>query len=169
MFKVLNTKLIIFFFVALWLFAKAGEILGYLKNTSLAEEIRHSNGNISALNHEGLTAVSITDLVLSSGFASVLGLLVGLIIALIISRRSKWHWFNAVLALLIVYLSGWLKLESSDYVERLLRLHGERLNGVWYYLTNGLVCLLLGLLTFFLVGFLNVTNHDRLTVNKQSA
>lgn len=141
----LNLKLIVLFFVALWLFNKAGEILGYLRNPALAEQIRQAKGDTAALSGKELTVVSITDLVIASGFASVISLLVGLVISLIICKRYKWHWLNPVLALVIVYLLGWLNIDSSNYVARLLRLPGEPLNGIWYYLTNGLVCISLGL------------------------
>jgi len=169
MFRKLNIKLIVLFIVPLWLFDQAGEILGYLRNPALAEQIRHSKGDMSAFNGEGLTVVNLTDLVLASGIASVLALLVGLIISLIICRKHKWHWINAVLAFVLVYLSGWLKFDGSNYVAGLLRLPGEALDGIWYYVTNGLVCISLGILTFFLISFSKGSNNVHVTVKQQSA
>lgn len=166
----LNLKLIVLFFVALWLFDKAGEILGYLRNPILAEQIRQAKGDTAALSGEGLTVISITDLVLASGFASLAGLLVGLIIALLICKKRKWHWINPILALVLVYLIGWLEIDSAKYVVQLLRMPGEIVNGVWYYLINALVSILLGLLTFILISSMNRPNNNRhLTTKLQSA
>jgi hypothetical protein len=170
MIRRLNFKLIVLFFIALWLFDKAGEILGYLRNPTLAEQIRHAKGDTSALKSEGLTVISITDLMLASGFASLIGLLVGLIISLIICRGHKWHWLNSVLALVIVYMTGWLQIDSTSYIVRLLRMPGEIFNGIWYYLINGLVSVSLGLLTFMFMSLLKDSNNNhRVTVKPQSA
>src|SRR5690606_12289490 len=111
-----NIKLIVLFFIALWLFDKAGEILGYLRNPTLAEQIRQAKGSTAALSGERLTVISITDLVLASGFAGIAGLLVGLVIALLISKKRKWHWINAILALILVYLTGWIQFDSASYI-----------------------------------------------------
>ena len=154
----------------MWLFGKAGEILGYLRNPTLAEQIRHSNGDPAALNGEGLTVVSITDLVLASGFGSVLGLLVGLIISLVICRIKKQHWINPLLAFLLVYLIGWFDIDGSSYLTQLLRIPGEALNGIWYYLINGLVSIVLGLMTFILIILMiRPNNNQHLIYKSQSA
>src|SRR5690606_27483875 len=139
MIRRLNIKLIVLFFIALWLFDKAGESLGYLRNPTLAEQIRQAKGNMAALSGEGLTIISITDLALASGFAGIAGLLVGLVIALLISKKRKWHWLNVVLALILVYLTGWLQIGSANYIVQLIRMPGETVSGIWYYVINGLV------------------------------
>ena len=147
----LDIKLLVLFFIALWLFDKAGEVLGYLRNPTLAEQIRQAKGNTAALSGEGLTVISITDLVLASGFASIAGLFVGLVIALLICKKRKWHWLNPILALVLVYLMGWLEIDSAKYIVQLLRMPGEIANGIWYYVINGLVSIFLGLLTFLFI------------------
>ena len=170
MIRRINIKLIVLFFVALWLFNKAGEILGYLRNPVLAEQIRHAKGDTATLSGEGLTVVSITDLVLASGFASLVGLLIGLMISLIICRKHKWHWLNPGLALLLVYLTGWLQTDRENFVEQLLRVPGEAFNGIWYYLINGLVSISLGGLTFGFINSMKFSNKNQpVTVNPQSA
>jgi len=166
----LNIKLIPLFFVALWLFDKAGEILGYLRNYALAEQIRHSNGDTTAIKGEGLTLVSINDLVLASGIASHLGLLVGLVFALLICRKRKWHWISPTLALLLVYLTVWFQTDKMGFVGQLLRMPGDKFNGIWYYLINGLVCILLGLLTFMFINSLKRSDDNQhITTRQQSA
>lgn len=170
MIKRLNCKVIILFFIALWLFGKAGEVLGYLRNPALAEQIRHAKGDTLALKDKGLTVIDVTDLVLASEFAGLTGLLVGLIISLSICRKYKWHWLNPVLALIIVWLTGWLHIDSSGYIVRVLRMPGENFNGSWYYLINGLVAVSSGLLTFFFMSFLNGSNNDhRVAAKPQNA
>ena len=166
----LNIKLIVLFFAALWLFDKAGEILGYLRNYALAEQIRHSNGDTTAIKGEGFTLVSVNDLGLASGFASLLGLLVGLVFALLICRKRKWHWISPTLALLLVYLTIWFQTDKMDFVGQLLRIPGEKFNGIWYYLINGLVCILLGLLTFMFINSLKrPDDNQHITTTQQSA
>ena len=170
MIKKLNWKLILLFFVALWFFDKGGEILGYLRNSLLAEQIRHAKGDTSPITGEGLTVSSITDLVLASGFASLIGLLVGLIISILICRRRKWHWANPILALVIVYLTGWLQIDGTNYIVQLLRMPGEIFNGIWYYLINGIVSISLGLLTFILISSMKRPNDNQhVTIKPQSA
>jgi len=170
MIRRLNLKLIVLFFVALWLFGKAGEIMGYLRDPTLAEQIRQAKGDTSTLVGEGLTIVRITDLVLASGFAGLIGLLVGLIISLLICRRRKWHWINPILALTVVYVTGWLQIDDTSYILRLLRMPGETVYGIWYYLVNGLVSISLGLLIFvFINSMKRPNNNQHLTINPQSA
>jgi hypothetical protein len=166
----LNIKLIVLFFIALWLFEKAGEVLGYLRNSTLAEQIRQAKGDTTALSGEELTIVRITDLVLASGVASLVGLLVGLFISLIICRKRKWHWLNPVLALLIVYLTGWLQSDKLNFVGHVLRMPGETFIGSWYYLINGFVSVFFGLLIFALINLMrHPDGNQRVTVKPQSA
>jgi hypothetical protein len=166
----LNIKLIVLFLIALWLFGKAGEILGYLRNPTLAEQIRQAKGDTTTLSSEGLTVISMTDLELASGFCSLIGLLVGLIISLIICRKRKWHWLNPVLALLIVCLFGWLQSDKLNFIGHLLKMPGETFRGIWYYLINGCANVILGLLTFVFISSLKHPNENqRVTVKPQSA
>ncbi|RYZ22017.1 MAG: hypothetical protein EOO10_22000 [Chitinophagaceae bacterium] len=162
-------KLIVLFFTALWLFGKGGEILGYLKNITLAEQVRHANGDSTVLRGEEVTAVNLTDLQLTSGFASILGLVVGLIVSLIICKKRNWHWLNPVLSSIIVYLIGWVKLGETNFIARLLRLPGEMFDGVAYYLINGLVCILLALLIFVLMAKMKYPNNYISDAKLQSA
>jgi hypothetical protein len=166
----LNLKLIILFVIALWLFSQSGEVLGYLRNPDLAEQIRKANGLITVWSGDEFTVSSITYLMFASGFASVIGLVVGLIISLFICRKRKWHWANPVLAFLLVYLTGWLHIDRLNFIGHLLRMPGETFNGIWYYLINGFVTVLFGLLTFVLIiSMKHPDQNQRVTVKSQSA
>lgn len=155
----LNIKLIVLFFAGLWLFGKAGEILGYLRNPILAEQIRKAKGDNMSL-PEGLTVVNIADLVLASEYASLVGLLVGLLIALIICRRRKLNLINPTLSFIIVYLTGWLHIGWASTIVRILRIPGEAFTGIWYYLVNGLTSLLFGLLIFIFINSMKRPNDN---------
>lgn len=166
----LNIKLMVLFFIALWLFCKAGEILGYLRNPTLAEQIRQAKSDTTALSSEELTVISSTDLILASGIAGLIALLLGLIISLIICRKYKWHWLNPVLALLFVYLIGWLQTDKLNFVGQLLRMPGEVFNGIWYYIINGSVSGILGLLMFtFISSMKHPDENQRVPVKPLSA
>jgi hypothetical protein len=166
----LNIKLIVLVFIALWLFDKSGEVLGYLSNSTLAVQIRQAKDDTTALSGGRLTMVSITNLVLASGVASLVGLMVGLFISLIICRKRKWHWLNPVLALLLVYLAGWLQTGKLNFIRQVLRMPGEAFIGSWYYLINGFVSIILGLLTFALIySMRHLDGNRRVTMKPQSA
>ena len=147
----LNIKLIVLFITALWLFAKGGEVLGYLRNPALAEQIKRAKGDTAALSGEGVTVVSIVDFALAPALASIAGLLVAFVIALLICKKRKWHWLNPAIALIFLYLMGWVETDGLNYIVQLLRLPGNSFSGIWYYIINGLVSISLGLVTFFFI------------------
>src|SRR5690349_17281209 len=120
MVKKLDTRIIILSFIALWLFENAGGMLGFLTNPALAEQIRRTKGNATALNDLELTLNSIMDLQIASAFGSLIGLLIGLLFSLNICRKRKWHWLNPILAFLLVYLSGWLLADRLNFADQML-------------------------------------------------
>jgi hypothetical protein len=70
---------------------------------------------------------------------------------LIISFKRKWFWFNSFLVLVLVPISGHLHLLGWAYLKKIFLMPGEIFaNTTWQYLTDGLLLLSLGLLTFFL-------------------
>jgi hypothetical protein len=146
-----NLKLIVFFFIALSLFRKAGEFLGYMKNPTIAEQIRLGDGYASGKMGEELTAVNLTDLLITSAFVGILGLFAGLIISIIICIGRNWHWLNPVLSLIAILLIGWVKPDGTNFIEHLLRMPGELSPGIGYYIINAVVCILLALLIFLLI------------------
>lgn len=161
MIKIINPFLVFLFFIAFWLFDKAGSTLGFLKNPALAEQIRLAKGNTPPLDDNIVTPISLTDTLITTEFLGLVCLTIGITIAVFICRKRKYHWINPVLALLLFVLTIWLNIDSPKPVLQILNIPGSFSEGIGYYLINGTLFLSLGLLIFFFAATLNLQQGMR--------
>ena len=149
----LNWRQVVIHFIATWFFMYSFQTLAFLHNTKLIGLIRQSsNGDITkSLNQSGIPASELLYFNLWTGIGNTIGLLVALIISLTISIRQKWFWVNSIIVLVLAYSLSWFNLLGWTYLKKIFLTPGEIFrNTTLEFLTNGIILLTLGLLTFFL-------------------
>jgi hypothetical protein len=168
MFKKINILLILLFLFAFWLFKRGGTILGFLKNPELAEKIREAKGEMSFLNIDLVTAGQLIDLLLISSLAGLLCLLSAIIISLLICWKRNHHWINAFLAFILFMLLMWLNISMPQPFVEILKIPGSFLNGTGYFIINGGVRLLSGLLIFYLTISEGLQNKHKILIAQKN-
>lgn len=145
----LNWRLILIHFIACWLFMYAFAELMVLHDFRFKMSLR----DISLAKAQVLPGDSerFMEAALWANLSYIIGLLAALIISLIVSYKKHWYWLNSLLAYGFVFelrrfhLSGWQYLRAIFLTPGKLFSDDTQL----YYLANGLVMLILGLLLFF--------------------
>jgi hypothetical protein len=80
----------------------------------------------------------------------LLGLILGFIISLTISKTKKWFWVNSLIVLLAAFILARQDLLGWTYLKTIFLKPGEIFsNSTMYILTNGLVLLIIGLFVFY--------------------
>jgi hypothetical protein len=149
----LNWRQVVIHFIATWFFTCSFQTLAILHDTNLVDVFTQGGGHglRNAVHENKISASDITYFVMWTSLGNMAGLLLGFIISLIISFKRKWFWFNSFLVLVLVPISGQLHLLGWAYLKKIFLMPGEIFaNTTWQYLTDGLLLLSLGLLTFFL-------------------
>ena len=149
----LNWRQVVIHFIATWFFMYSFQTLAVLYDTNLVDIFRQTGkGNLTkAFNENKISASDLTYFTIWTSFSNTIGLLVGFGISLTISIKRKWFWFNSFLVFVLLYLLSWFNLLGWTYLKKIFITPGEVFdNTTLEFLTNGLLLLTLGLLTFFL-------------------
>ena len=124
-----------------------------MHDTNLVDIFRQSGkANLTkALNENKISTSDLTYLTVWTSFAKTIGLIVAFGISLTISIKRKWFWFNSFLVFVLGYILCWFDLLGWAYLKKIFLTPGEIFrNTTLEFLTNGLILLALGLLTFLL-------------------
>jgi hypothetical protein len=149
----LNWRQVVIHFIATWFFMYSFQTLAILHDTNLVDIFRQvgEHGLRNAINENKISASDLTYFTMWTTLANIAGLLVAFIISLTISFKRKWFWFNSFLVLVFVHILGRLDLLGWAYLKKIFLVPGEIFaNTKLQFLTDGLLLLALGLLTFFL-------------------
>jgi p-aminobenzoyl-glutamate transporter AbgT len=143
--KKLNWKHILLHFIALWFFAFAFQTFAFLSDLNLSELLRHTDNAQKAIIDRNYDIVALTNLNLTIALSNSIGLLTGFVISIIVSIKRKWPWINSLIVFIVIFSLGYLNLLGWEYLKNIFLLPGEALEGSWYYLLNGSMMLLTGL------------------------
>ncbi len=149
----LNWRQVAIHFIATWFFMYSFQTLAVLHNTHLVEVFRQTEkDNLTrAINENKIDASALTYFTVWTSFANTIGLLIAFGISLTISIKRKWFWFNSFLVLGLAYLLSWFDLLGWAHLKKVFLAPGEIVkNTTLEFLTNGIILLALGLLTFLL-------------------
>ena len=149
----LNWRQVAIHFIATWFFMYSFQTLAALHNTDLIDIVRQSSQEdiTKALSESTTSAYQLVYFNLWTGIGNTVGLLVAFIISLSLSIRRKWFWFNSFIVLLVAYVLSWFGLLGWTYLKIIFLTPGEIFsNTTLQFLTNGILLLSLGLLTFFM-------------------
>ena len=163
-----NWRQVVIHFIATWFFMYSFQTLAILHDTNLVEVFRQSGKDnlTKALNENKITTSDLTYFTVWTSFANTIGLLVAFGISLTISIKRKWFWFNTFFVFVLVYILSWFDLLGWTFLKKIFLTPGEIFrNTTLEFLTNGLILLTLGLLTFFLAK----TNKFIAIGNKQAS
>ncbi len=142
-------------FIAAWFIMQSFRVLAQLYNVKMfvaLQKMVFAGGKAFNAYMQG-KQFNIGD-VLNYGFYTnatwMLGWLTALILSLLICRRHKWFWLNAVIAFIVLfilqrqYYAGWI------FLKYIFMAPGDIFHSSFLYLlTNGLLLLVLGLFTFY--------------------
>ena len=147
----LNWRLILLHFVACWCFAYAFNLFSWLHDCDYVKYVlTHSNKEIFKM--PGLTSRRVADLALWSELSYPAGLLTCFIFSIIISVKRHWFWLNGFVSFFVSCLlfhfkfTGWIWLKFIFLTPG--QLFGDFSAG--YFILNGSILLILGLLCLFL-------------------
>ncbi|WP_460554679.1 hypothetical protein [Ferruginibacter profundus] len=149
----LNWRQVLIHFIAAWFFMYSFHTLAVLHNTNLIDILRHSDkGDLTnALSKNQVSSIEVSYFVVWTSIGNTLGFLVAFIISLIISIKRKWFWFNSIIVFVLVCILSRFELLGWDFLKNIFLTPGEIFGNITLeYLTNGIILLTLGLLTFFL-------------------
>lgn len=144
-----NWKHILIHFVAFWFIGHGVMILSYLRYLELNEIIRTSPDPTNEVVARNIQAADPVNLLVTLKISFPLGILAALIIALVVCYRRKLFWLNSFIAFAILFILNRFRLSGWQYVKNIFWLPGSSFDGAAYYITNGLVLLLPGLLLLF--------------------
>lgn len=128
------------------------QTLSFLQNASLIDILRQSGNNDLSLtlSKKGFSSVDIFNFTLWISVANTIGLLVAFGISLAISIKRKWFWLNSLLVLFIMLVLNQFDMLGWKYLKRIFLMPGEISQNITLeFLINGLILLVLGILTFF--------------------
>jgi hypothetical protein len=128
-------------FLAIWLFGHGVMILMLLTELEAFEVIR-----LSANAQERMTTESLVKANVTMALANTLGSVIGLAASLLTMRGIKACYFISLLAFCLVMLLGWSTDRGWHALKNVFLAPGSFFNGATYYLINGTLMLLLGIL-----------------------
>jgi len=147
MLRRLNLKHIVLHFIAFWLIGHAAQTFSCLRNIELAEIIRTSIDSKREIAERGIYVIELTDFHLPIGFGYTFGILVAFSLAIVICIKRKWFWLNSFISVCILIILGFFLTNGWDALKHYFLLPGSLFDAAGFYLTNGIVLLLLGLTT----------------------
>jgi hypothetical protein len=146
--------------LACWFFFTGINVLALLtdfKLTSVEMRLPHDGDYPAVVQKFHLNGNDIAAFSIYVVLARQAGMFLAFIISLLICIRQKWFWFNAFLAYAVMFLmtrfdlDGWAHFNFIFFKSGLI--FGRFSRG--YFITNGSVLLMLGLLLFFLKPAIN--------------
>jgi len=147
----LNWRLILFHLVACWCFTYAFSLFSWLYDLNYVKyALTHSNREVFKM--PGFTNQRVADMALWSALSYPAGLLACFILSMIISRKKRWFWLNGFISFLVACLLFHFKFTGWIWLKYIFLTPGE-LFGVFsagYFILNGGILLVLGLLCLFL-------------------
>ncbi len=141
-----NWMQVIIYFIAFWLISHGALALSYLHDLQLSEILRLSynpQGEMSANNYE---AGRLADLNLFLALGRTIGLLLGFGIAYLLAKKIRGNWVNPAVAFVIALVLGIFNLLAWSKLQSVFLTPGSKFNGSSYYVVNGLVLIILGLI-----------------------
>jgi len=156
----LNWRLILIHLVSCWCFAYAFSLFSWLQDLDYVKYVlTHSNQAIFKM--PGLTNKRIYEAALWGSLCYPAGLLTCFIFSMIISRKKHWFWLNGFISFLVACLLFHFKFTGWIWLKFIFLTPGE-LFGVFsagYFIFNGVVLLVLGLLCLFLPAAVQFIEH----------
>lgn len=148
----LNWRQILIHFVATWFFIYAFQTLSVLIDIKIFEMTRYlSIEDINKLFDEKRIAASeIVNFDIWMVMSKLIGIFVAFIVALIISIRRHWFWFNSFIVLIIISLLARYRLLGWNILKAIFLTPGEIFkNPIFECLTNSIILLTIGTYIFF--------------------
>ena len=148
----LNWRQIVMHFIATWFFMYSFQTLSFLHNLKLADLTRQSKESeiIKSLHNSGISVSEIHYFTLWIHISKTIGILTAFVLSLILWIKRKWFWVNSFIVLFFAYGLSWFSSLGWRYLHKIFLTPGEIFkNTLLEFLTNGLILLMLGLLTFF--------------------
>jgi len=144
----LNWRHILIHFIAFWFFRHAFMILSYLQNIALVDIMLHSNYKDTIRTNS--TNAELINFMLWTGAASTIGLLVGFLIAILISIKRRWFWLNSLIAFLAIFLLTRFGLSGWSILKQVFLTPGQITdNTTIEFLINGVILLSIGIFILF--------------------
>ena len=143
MYRIINIKSILLTFVALWFFAHGFKILGYLYNIEMAKEVRAGTFEVTG---KRFSANELVTYSIFPFYAYHIGYLVGFIACILLSNRKKADVIEAFIVLILFIFISYFGLTGwNNYLKHILLTPGAYLDGIGYFLVNGILMLLIGI------------------------
>ena len=159
----LNWRHILIHFIAFWFFSRAFMILSYLQNIALVDIMLHSNSKDTIVRTDS-TNSDLINFMLWTGAASTIGLLVGLLIAILISLKHRWFWFNSLIAFLAVFLLVRFGLSGWNIMKQIFLTPGQiTQNTTMEFLINGSILLSIGIFILFFKPLIRFIETGKMT------
>jgi hypothetical protein len=147
----LNWRLILLHLVACWCFAYAFSLFSWLHDLDYIKYVlTHSGQGIFKM--PGVTGRRIADLLMWSALSYPAGLLICFILSMVISRKKRWFWLNGFISFLVACLLFHFKFTGWIWLKFIFLTPGQLFGNfsAGYFILNGIVLLVLGLLCLFL-------------------
>jgi len=166
--NILNWRIVLTHFIAIWLFSEATQAFFYLSDINFLQII--IDGKKKGLSAKEIinnkTAVSFSNFYYYASVGSILGFFIGILISLITTIRQKWMWVNTLIATMLTYILGWLGLNRSYFLGAIFKFPGIIIqkNTTLTIILDATILLALGIFAFF---FCKLNNS--LHANKTSA
>ena len=148
----LNWRQIVMHFIATWFFMYSFQTLSFLHNLKLTDLVRQSKESeiIKALHNSGISVSETLYFTLWIHLGKTIGIVTAFVLSLILSIERKWFWVNSFIVLFLAYGLSWFSSLGWRYLNKIFLTPGQIFkNTLLEFLTNGLILLMLGLLTFF--------------------
>ena len=149
----LNGRLIVIHLIACWFFIYSFLMFSYLHDHEFLQLVLNHPKNWfkdPQIRHFNASAIFIDALWIS--LSKPIGLLTGFLISLTIVIKKKWYWVNSLIVFLVAILLLRYHLFGWHYLSYVFMAPGSLFKeySIWYFLTNGLVMLAIGMLILFL-------------------
>lgn len=147
----LNWRLILLNLAACWCFAYAFNLFGYLRDLGAVRAYARYWPDTDRI-IKTVGNLRIAYLLLWTASGTLIGELVAFIISLILSIKKRWFWLNSFIAFLMLCLLIRFKLDGWRWLKFIFLKPGDLFGypSAGYFIANGVVLLLLGLLCLFL-------------------
>jgi hypothetical protein len=143
--RIVRLQYFVLQFLAIWFFAHGIMMLILLTDIDAFEAIRLSQSEL-----QRMTTVSLVNANITIALANSLGAVIGLALSLLTMRAIKESYLNSLLAFCFFIVLGWLTDNGWHVLKTLFLAPGSIFNGLLYYLVNGLVMVVLGILCLYL-------------------
>jgi hypothetical protein len=161
----LNLRHVALYFVAFWFFLYAFKTLSSLRYLKLVEVVRSSNENIAreSLIENGISSEDLANSIISANISALIGLILGLGVALFLAARRKLFWGNPFIAFVVILFLNKLGWLAWDYLKALFWYPGQQINNLFLeFLINGIILLLFGIIILYITGKKKPTELQRL-------